>query len=131
MIYYFYQFCPHPFLFFFLFLKFFSFQFHPSIKKLLLIFLSILIIILLIPILFWIILYNWFVFNFILQYLIDWELGFMIFFLIKCFGSNDSGHEFEKLTRVDNFILNWLYNFIYWVILISWSRMRVWRNISG
>jgi len=47
----------------------------------------------------------------------------MIFFQIWYFESNDSSQGFEKLTRVDFFFLNELYNFLF---LLGYSNIIIW-----
>jgi hypothetical protein len=57
------------------------------------------------------------------------RIGLHDLFQIGCFGSNDLGHAFEKLTW---FFLKWLYNsflFFYQLISILWSRPQIFRDI--
>jgi len=57
---------------------------------------------------------NWFYsFRYILQYKINQELDFIIYFNLLSIGlywSHDSGHEFDKLTRVESSLFFVLFN---------------------
>jgi len=106
MMYYFFSIWSSFFYFFCSFIKvFFLFDFTLPSKKFscpLIYFYFNFIFILLIANFLGILLYNYFFFNFIFQYLIYHGLCLIVFH-VYCFQSNDSGHRFEKLIRVNIF----------------------------